>query len=390
LIGFVFESGKSIAESLLAVAVAAALPVVAQAQVTLYGRLDMGVGQIDRGNTSKSMIVTDHSLNSTSRLGFRGTEKLTGGLDAIFQIEGGVTTDTGAAITFNRESWVGLSGGFGQIRLGRTLTPSFHSDAVGDIMGYSYFGGQGNWSGGGGGECVAGAAAAGVACPTATQTAGRGGYSTRVNGIHFTSPSMSGLVVRAAYAPSERDGTTQTTAATPANVPNSVGNAFDIGAVYSAGPLGVAVAYQDEKMNPANTISTSRTVTTLAGSYTIGTITLKGGYATSELGTGATLLDLTKTNLGLSAKVGVGTISVAYTMLEGEAGVAKTKREANVFGLAYNHPLSKNTSVYATYGRTDNKTASSTYGLYAGSPSYSPSAAGADVSGMGFGILHLF
>ena len=332
--------------------------------------MDLGVGSIDRGGTAKSMTVVDHSLNSTSRLGFRGTEKLTGGLNAMFQIEGGVTADTGATITFNRESWVGLSGGFGQVRLGRTLTPTFYTDAVGDILGYSLFGGQGNWSSGGGGHSV-------------------GTYAVRYNGIHWTSQSMSGLVVRAAYAPSERDGTAATSSATS---PTNVGSAFDIGATYSAGPLGVGVAYQDEKVSPtaAPTTSTSRKVTTLAGSYAIGSITIKGGYATSELGTGATLLDLSKTNLGVSAKVGVGTVSLAYSMFESESGASNTKREANVLGVAYSHPLSKNTSLYATYGRTDNKTALSTYGLYAGGVNYTQSATGVDVSGMGFGILHMF
>ena len=381
-------------KSLLAIAVAAALPVVAQAQVTLYGKMDLGVGSIDRGGTAKSIMTVDTAIAQTSRLGIRGTEKMTGGLNAIFQIEGGVTADTGAAITFNRESWVGLNGGFGDIRLGRTLTPSFHADALGDIMGYSYFGGQGNWSSGGSGACAiqgtpttgAPSSAGTVGCGSATP----GAYSTRFsNGINWTSPSMSGLVVRAAYAFSERDGTTATTATT---TPNSVDQAFDIAALYSAGPLGVALGYQDQKLKLGDNNAGSRKVTTLAGSYQIGSITLKGGWATSEQGTGSTTLDLSKVNLGAGMKVGAGMLMLTYSMYEADAGAGETavKREANVLGLAYNHPLSKNTSLYATYGRTDNKNAVSGYGLWAGGVSYSQQANGVDSSGLGFGVIHNF
>lgn len=374
-------------KSLLAIAVAAALPALAQAQVTLYGKMDLGVGSIDRGGVAKSIMTVDTAIGQTSRLGIRGVEKMDGGLSAIFQIEGGVTADTGAAITFNRESWAGIGGGFGEIRLGRTLTPSFHADALGDIMGYSFFGGQGNWSSGGSGACLnqtansAPSSAGTVGCASSTV----GAYSTRFsNGINWTSPSISGLVVRAAYAFSERDGTTATTAAT---TPNSVDNAFDIAALYSAGPLGAALAYQDQKIGTAANLSESRKVTTLAGSYQVGTITVKGGWATSEVGTAATRLDLSKANLGVAVKVGVGTVMASYSMYEADAGATPTNRKANVLGLAYNHPLSKNTMLYATYGRTDNRNSNSQYGLWAGGVSYSASAANIDPTGLGLGVI---
>ncbi len=376
-------------KSLLAIAVAAALPALAQAQVTLYGKMDLGVGSIDRGGAAKSMMTVDTAIGQTSRLGIRGVEKMDGGLSAIFQIEGGVTADSGNTINFNRESWVGIGGGFGEIRLGRTLTPSFHADALGDIMGYSFFGGQGNWSSGGSGACAnqtggTPSSIGTVGCAATTV----GAYSTRFsNGINWTSPSMSGLVVRAAYAFSERDGTTATTAAT---TPNSVDQAFDIAALYTAGPLGAALGYQDQKIGTAANVSESRKVTTLAGSYQIGTITVKGGWATSEVGSAATRLDLSKTNLGIAVKVGVGTVMASYSMYEADAGATPTNRKANVLGLAYNHPLSKNTMLYATYGSTDNKNASSQYGLWAGGVSYSASATGVDASGFGFGVIHNF
>ncbi|NIC40012.1 porin, partial [Aquabacterium sp. A08] len=62
-------------------------------------------------------------LLTTSRLGFRGTEDLGGGLKAIFQIETTLKADAPEATTLgDRTAIVGLSGGFGTVKLGRTDT----------------------------------------------------------------------------------------------------------------------------------------------------------------------------------------------------------------------------------------------------------------------------
>jgi len=413
-------------KSLLAVAVAAALPALAQAQVTLYGKIDVSVAAIDRGGSASNMTMVQTGMGQTSRLGVRGLEKMSGGLSAVFQIEGGLEMDTGAAaLNFTRESWGGLQGGFGEVRLGRTLTPSFHADALGDIMGYSFFGGQGNWSSNGGGGCsaVSGSTNAGSAPPATTSAAlntalanagstqpwscqgtSPGGYDTRYsNAVLWISPSMSGLTLRAMYSFGERDSTvgtgvvSSTSSGSGSGIPGvgsavlkDSGNAFDISGIYTAGPLGLAVALQDGK---GGNNAASRKVTTLAGSYSLGNITVKGGWAQSDssarLGSGK--MELEKTNLGISYKVGVGSVMLAYTMFDGKNfSTSGDTREANVLGLAYTHPLSKNTMLYASYGKTDNKTATSAYGLYAGAPNFSPASAGVDMSGMIAGIIHNF
>src|SRR5690606_31040405 len=93
---------------------------------------------------------------ASSRLGFRGTEDLGGGLSASFWLEAALDTDdgegqatnsnnqasgTGAAVagrqglTFNRRSTVSLSGGFGEVRLGRDYVPQFWNLSVFDPFG---------------------------------------------------------------------------------------------------------------------------------------------------------------------------------------------------------------------------------------------------------------
>jgi predicted porin len=123
----------------MAVAASCCLPLAAQAQsnVTVYGKLYPELVRIDvSGATAKGVPVSTLSatpaggadFNATSedspnsRLGFRGSEDLGNGLKAIFQLEMGFGVDTGvnssATSLFSRDTWVGLSGNFGTVRLG--------------------------------------------------------------------------------------------------------------------------------------------------------------------------------------------------------------------------------------------------------------------------------
>lgn len=152
-------------KSLFAIAAVTAFAGAAQAQssVTVYGILDVGFlstnGQSGANNAQVSSSsgaagvangrkVTTNSFNtgnlSTSRLGFRGTEDLGGGLTASFVAEIGLTpTGNGfsgsgnmngspmgkgyvhnAGGVDNRQSYAGLaSKGLGEVRIGRQYTP---------------------------------------------------------------------------------------------------------------------------------------------------------------------------------------------------------------------------------------------------------------------------
>ncbi|MFX5578745.1 porin, partial [Acinetobacter baumannii] len=74
-----------------------------------------------------------------SRIGFRGTEDLGGGLQALFVLESGFAPDTGAmgqgGRLFGRQSYVGLKSGWGQIMLGRQLNMTYISQLKTDVMG---------------------------------------------------------------------------------------------------------------------------------------------------------------------------------------------------------------------------------------------------------------
>ena len=114
-------------KSLIALAVLAASgAAMAQSSLTLYGQADLWIGKVNKD----SVKMGDDGLAS-SRLGFRGVEDLGGGLKATFNFEQGLDLTNGAteAKTFGRQANVGLMGGFGTVKLGRSWT------ALDDVFG---------------------------------------------------------------------------------------------------------------------------------------------------------------------------------------------------------------------------------------------------------------
>src|SRR6218665_2082444 len=93
----------------------------AQSSVTIYGVVDASLESV-KADKTVTRVSSDNL--ATSRLGVRGTEDLGGGLKAKFVLETNVKTDTGAqgnsSRFWDRGAWVGLGGGFGELRLGRT------------------------------------------------------------------------------------------------------------------------------------------------------------------------------------------------------------------------------------------------------------------------------
>ena len=139
-------------KSLLAVAALGAFASAAQAQssVTVYGILDVGyIGGNSR--LSSSAISTNGGQNkttvnkfgdsaeSTSRLGFKGTEDLGGGSSAFFtaefqlyptdqQLSGNGSTTGASGGLLNRQTFVGLKkNGIGQAAVGTQYTPVFNA-----------------------------------------------------------------------------------------------------------------------------------------------------------------------------------------------------------------------------------------------------------------------
>jgi predicted porin len=118
----------------LAALIAAAAPAFAQSSVSVYGRLNVTVESVKRGDADRVGEVS----NNSSRIGFKGVEDLGGGLKAGFQIEHGFDPTTGQqnlnsdltpAAFWGRQAEVNLTSAFGTVRLGTFTPESYYATA---------------------------------------------------------------------------------------------------------------------------------------------------------------------------------------------------------------------------------------------------------------------
>lgn len=119
-------------KKLIAVAVAGTLvaPAVAQAEATWFGRINTAVSFVD-ADDAVGGDSTDVK-NISSRFGVKGSHDLGNGLSAVYLYEFGVASDKADVQDNNRLSYVGLSGSFGTVTLGRIWSAAFNH--VGTIM----------------------------------------------------------------------------------------------------------------------------------------------------------------------------------------------------------------------------------------------------------------
>jgi len=129
----------------------------AMADVTIFGIVDQAYATTsttaaDGAKTTTNAIKPTYTGNE---LGFKGSEDLGNGMAADFQIHFGPTVDggnspvasqttpytvSGSSAPTNYQSWVGLKGDFGSLRVGQFFSPSFFNNATYDTVGYTAFG----------------------------------------------------------------------------------------------------------------------------------------------------------------------------------------------------------------------------------------------------------
>lgn len=326
-------------KSLLALAVLGAFAGAASAQssVTVYGIVDMGIVSSSNGandvtgqaNGRKNEIASGGQ--SASRIGFKGTEDLGGGLAANFVLESQIAADTGgttAGQLFNRVSTVGLSGGFGAFNVGRQTTVL--KDAHDQIDPFGAAGVLGNVER--------------IFYNGANPDGGRVS-----NGIKYTSPSFSGFKAQAAYNFGEVRGD------------SSALRSYGLGAGYTNGPLNVQLAYNEKDDSgvtlPYSNVSKLKN-TFLGATYDFGSFKLHGAYAdTKKDFPVATDEKYRNYMLGASVKVGAaGTVLASYAINDTKT-TGINNADSKQFAIGYTHDLSKRTNLYTGYARTTNDAA---------------------------------
>lgn len=123
-----------------------AQPAPAGSSVTIYGIADLGVERLSNVGATGGSLTRMPGLTGSlpSRLGFRGSEELGDGFKAIFTLEMGLGLDTGTfnqgGRAFGRQAFVGLSGPWGSVTLGRNYSMLYWAIFDGDLLGPNAFG----------------------------------------------------------------------------------------------------------------------------------------------------------------------------------------------------------------------------------------------------------
>ena len=287
---------------------------MAQSSVTVYGVVDVGVAYKNAG--AGTVTSLDSGLNSTSRLGFKGTETLADGLKVNFGLEMGLKADTGANDTnlFARGAWVGLSGDFGDVNLGRHKSLTYVYGAKLDPF------------------------ADGLLGKTDTMYKIN---AVRDNSITYMSASSSGFSMAAQYGFGEVTGN---------NTANSVRS---LAGNYSNGPLLASVIWDSAKDANGNKAVAGERV--LAGAvYDFGMFKGHALYQTVKGSTSLTNLAETKENfwtLAATTKSGANTYMISYT---DQKNKTKINSNASRIALGYTYDLSKRTNLYASLANVKN------------------------------------
>lgn len=322
-------------KSLLALAVLGAFAGVASAQtnVTVYGVLDMAIQHEDRGGAAGSVTALDSGIESGSRLGFKGTEDLGSGLKANFVLEMGMNADTGVSsqggVLFGRQAYVGLSGGFGSVNLGRQYAPIFIATDAVDPFDAGIIG-----------------ATAGVGT-SASGILGIFGTPFRTNNtINYTTNNLGGFTGSLAYSLGEQPGDTAS------------GRQIGLSGTYANGPVLVTAAYHTANDTTAATNATK--LGFVGGTYNFGVAKLAAAYGTNKTDNAPS--DNRTWMLGVTVPVGAGNILGSYIHNDNRAVSAGA---SNQIAVGYTYALSKRTDLYTSLSRTANDDNANAGGLAA-------------------------
>ena len=313
----------------LAAASLCALGAHAQSSVELSGLTDVYVGSMKMaGDADRKSVVNSGGL-TTSWFGFKGSEDLGGGLKANFQLTSFIQVDNGTQgrfggdTFFSRDANVSLSGGFGEVKLGRWMAPNFLPSILTNPLGDSFtfsplilhmdvplFNGTG-WR---------------ATVPSDT------GWS---NQIAYTTPSLGGFKANLHYQFGEQAGDSGK---------KNIGANF----LYFGGPLTVTGFYERAQIsNPGQGtyLGTTKKDWMLGAAYDFGVVKPYLTYGQVKVdNTG----DEGKTlQVGASVPLGGGKVLASWARTKWEMAASDATRKTLTVGYDYN--LSKRTDVYAMY-----------------------------------------
>ncbi len=344
-------------KKLLTAAIGAALaagPMLAQADVKLYGKIHVSVDRVDGKGTGASSAADARQntavSSNASRWGIDVSEKLGGGMTAIGKIETEIeaTNDGGESTPIPRNRYVGLRGKFGTVIGGVIDTPmkdigravEFFPEYIGDARNL-----------------------------TRQNTTYSGqtslGWDERArSAIRYTTPSFNGFALSYLYSADFQSSNT---------LEDNRRRADSLSLTYSKGPLFAGLAIESHK-NPGNVVTTdagsneSEKATRLTASYNFGALKVAGLWQdVKDLGGKAAGdaqgINRTTWGLGGAYTAGNNVFKLQYYKagsLNKQSATTDTAADntgAKMWALGWDHLFSKTAKAYVAYAKTDNDAA---------------------------------
>jgi predicted porin len=314
-------------KKLLTVAIGAALavPMLAQADATVYGKAHVSWDyQTNDTSTANAQDTFSYVSDNSTRIGVKASEDLGGGTKALFQVEISTPTDTAAAMTVNRNSYLGLGGVFGTIMLGKYDSPFKEvgriadpfNDRVGDARNVIGNGGTANT------------------------------WDRRVaNMVRYASPTFGGVTIVAQYSGSD-------------SAAAGTGEQGSASVMWKAGGATVGAAY-DVQSTAAGTEG-FETGYRFAGTFNFGMFTVGGLYEQLADVGGTSGND--RSAYGMSASVTLAqknVIKAQYYVADSFDPAPDTG--GSLWAVGYDYKFSKTTTGYVAYAQASNDANVNTY-----------------------------
>lgn len=264
--------------------------------ITIYGFADLGLGKPIGSSDTKMLDAAG------SRLGLMGSEDLRGGMKALFRLEHRFDPDTGAqnaAVFWHGQSWVGLSGRYGQLTLGRHYTAAFL--------------GVQNQIDPWGADTVANLRDVGMRTGGITKV--------RVPKSLRYAHTLGAFSVQA------------TLAEAPTNAPD---RPVSVAGSFSSGPLWLGIGVEDPE-------GANDRMTSVGARYTISPVTLRFGMSSGKTNA---LIDAKGYLVGANTAVGSGDLRMGFATSK-----VGGKTTAKKMAIGYHYPLTKRTKIYSDFAR---------------------------------------
>ena len=319
---------KKILSTAIAGVLAGSMAFAANADVTLYGQIDLSIDALDVDNLGAGVNGDDINMNSNySAIGVKGSEDLGNGLKAIFMAEFQYDAAGAGGINTGRDQWIGLDGSFGKVRFGAMSTPYKATGAMIDPL----------W------RTALDSRDLGLASALHSGS-GEDGHGRATKAIAYDTPDFNGLSAAATYSFDDDCG-----------VGSAAGcaddDAYSLGARYKNGPALAFVDYVTSDKGDADE------AWKIGGKYAFGAFGVYGQYEVdkgmlSDRGGAAnTVEDADLWYLGGSFTMGNAMLTASYGQGDDNNDALDGDNGYDVWRIAGVYNFSKRTMTYAGFAQ---------------------------------------